>query len=424
MKGYVSLLAAAVAVAAPACYAGQDSVVERSLRPEARPAVAMAVATSTEVRVSDIGFAEWITGFRARAAYEGISAETLDRAFSGVAYDADVIARDSNQSEFTRTIWEYLDRAASDERVAHGQTALMKNAALLSRIEDTYHVPAEIVTAIWGMESAYGSYRGTENVIQALATLAYDGRRGAFFEGQLIAALQILESGDVAPEDMTGSWAGAMGHTQFIPTSFLAHAVDFDGDGQRDIWSDDPTDALASTAAYLAEAGWVEGQPWGMEVILPDGFDVALTGRSVKKGSDDWSALGVRDVHGAAVSDHGDASIILPAGAGGAAFMVFRNFRVLERYNAADAYVIGVGHLADRIRGGPAIRSEWPRDLRALARDERVEMQERLTAAGYDTQGIDGRIGPNTIAAIRGFQRSVGMLPDGYASTLVLDRLR
>jgi membrane-bound lytic murein transglycosylase B len=240
----------------------------------------------------------------------------------------------------------------------------------------------------------------------------------------LVAALKILQAGDTSARQMTGSWAGAMGHTQFIPTSYLAYAVDFDGDGRRDIWADDPTDALASTAAYLARFGWVKGQPWGVEVALPKGFDYGQTGDGVKKSAAAWAAMGVRAADGSVVPNHGNASILVPAGARGAALMIFKNFNVIERYNAADAYVIAVGHLSDRIAGGPEIRSGWPRGDRALKFAERQELQQRLTRAGFDTRGVDGRIGPNTIAAVRAYQRSFGMIPDGYASLDILKRLR
>ena len=215
-----------------------------------------------------------------------------------------------------------------------------------------------------------------------------------------------------------------MGHTQFIPTSYLAYAQDFRGDGKRDIWSDDPTDALASTAAYLAQFGWTKGQPWGVEVALPQGFDFGLTGAKIKKGTNEWASLGVRDMRGAPVPNHGRASILLPAGAKGAAFMIFNNFHVIERYNTADAYVIGVGLLSDRIGGAGPLSSGWPTGDRNLRFAEKQEMQQRLTRAGYDTQGVDGIIGPNTISAIRRFQQSHGLVPDGYPSFDILKRLR
>jgi membrane-bound lytic murein transglycosylase B len=373
---------------------------------------------------TNLGLDRWIAGFRRRAISHGISAAVLDRAFRGVEYSSYVIERDRHQGEFTKTIWDYLDSAVSDSRIANGRAALKKHRKLLERIEAKYGVDKEVVVAIWGLESAYGSVRGDVPVIEALATLAYDGRRGAFFESQLLAALKILQSGDTDPRHMTGSWAGAMGHTQFIPTSYLAYAVDFTGDGKRDIWSDDPADALASTAAYLARFGWKHGEPWGVEVTLPRGFDFALAGEKVKKSAAGWAALGVRDTSGHPVADHGPASILLPAGAQGVAFMIFRNFHVIERYNTADAYVIAVGHLADRIGGAPDFRAGWPRDDRALLLSERRELQERLTRAGFSTQGIDGKIGPNTIAAVRAYQRASGLVPDGYPSLAILNRLR
>ncbi|GAA0284857.1 lytic murein transglycosylase [Rhodovulum strictum] len=410
--------------------------LETSPRPNPRPAlteagtqarpvlVKEAALDQVQLSTANIGFQRWIEGFRARALAQGIAPAVFDRAFQGVQYNADVIGRDRNQAEFTRTIWDYLDSAASETRVANGREALERHRALLERIEARFGVDKEVVVAIWGLESAYGTFRGTTPIIEALATLAFDGRRGAFFEDQLIAALRIVQAGDTDARNMTGSWAGAMGHTQFIPTSYLDYAVDFTGDGRRDIWGDDPADALASTAAYLARFGWQRGQPWGGEVQLPRDFDYRLADRSVRRMPSDWAALGVRDMAGRAVPEHGRASILLPAGARGAAFMVFDNFAVIGRYNTADAYVIGVGHLSDRIRGGGPIRSAWPREDRALVFAERQELQERLTRAGFDTKGVDGRIGPNTIAAVRAFQHAAGMIPDGYASLDLLNRLR
>ncbi|MDJ1015502.1 MAG: lytic murein transglycosylase [Paracoccaceae bacterium] len=415
-------LAVSFLVIALAGGAAASPAPDISIAPKPRPDGVALVLTQSQT--SNIAFARWIDRFRQRARAAGIRESVLDQAFRGVRYNTDVITRDRNQSEFTKQIWDYLDSAASQTRVRNGKAALNENRRLLERIEARYEVEAEVVVAVWGLESAYGAYRGTTPIIEALATLAFDGRRGRFFEAQLIAALKIIQSGDVRPRDMQGSWAGAMGHTQFIPTSYLEYAVDFTGDGKRDIWSDNPADALASTAAYLARFGWTKGQPWGVEVRLPRGFDFGLTGERIKKSPRDWAAMGVRDTSGRIVPNHGRASILLPAGAQGAAFMIFDNFHVIERYNTADAYVIGVGHLSDRIAGAGPIRAGWPRDDRNLRFAEKKEMQQLLTKRGFDTDGVDGIIGPNTIAAIRRFQSSLGLIPDGYASFDILKRLR
>ena len=406
--------------------------VDRSLRPEARPSALSAVQTPpapatlappvpAETRAA---FDRWAVGFKSRAQAQGIRPAVLERAFAGIGYDPSVIERDRNQAEFKREIWDYLDSAASPVRVANGQAALQKHRRTLQAIEDRFGVEKEVVTAVWGLESSYGDRRGTMDVVQSLATLAHDGRRGAFFEKQLIGALQIIQAGDVDPRRMTGSWAGAMGHTQFIPTSYLAYAVDFTGDGKRDIWSDDPTDALASTAAYLKRFGWTKGQPWGVEVRLPAGFNANLAKRDIKRSPSEWAAMGVTDMQGRPVPNHGQAAILLPAGTAGAAFMIFDNFGVIARYNNAEAYVIGVGHLSDRIKGGPEIQTAWPRGYAPLSFDERMEMQQRLQARGYPVEKIDGIIGPQTTEAIRAFQRSIGVNPDGFPSQDVLALLK
>lgn len=368
------------------------------------------------------GFDAWLAGFRPRAAAQGISAATLESGLRGAGFLPGVIERDRNQTEFKRSLEDYLAIAASPERVSMGQAALRQHGAVLGQIEQRFGVERQVVTAIWGLESFYGTRRGDVPVISALATLAYEGRRGAFFEAQLIAALKILQNGDVAAQAMTGSWAGAMGHTQFIPTSYLAYAVDFRGDGKRDIWSEDPTDALASTAAYLAKSGWTRGQPWGVEVRLPAGFGGPF-GRGSTRSPGDWAAAGVRDMEGRVVPDHGAASILIPAGAAGPAFMVFRNFTVITRYNNAESYVIGVGHLSDRILGRPPIRGAFPPDAAGMTQEDRQLLQRRLTAQGFDTEGSDGVIGPNTRAAISAYQRSAGLAVTGEPSLALLARL-
>ncbi len=404
---------------------GAFAAPSESMRPALRPAyLADTRALQVmQVSASNQGFQGWVVDFKDRAQGHGISRPVLDRAFVGVGLDEEIIRRDRNQAEFSKAIWEYLDSAVSDLRIKNGRAALSKYNDTLTRIERQYGVEKEVVVAVWGLESAYGAFRGRNDIIQSLATLSYEGRRGAFFEEQLIAALRIVQAGDTDPRNMTGSWAGAMGHTQFMPTSYLDYAVDFTGDGRRDIWSDDPTDALASTAAYLKRFGWVTDQPWGVEVTLPSGFDYQLVNRRIEKSPSDWAALGVMSTAGGAVPNHGAASILLPAGAQGPALMIFKNFSVLERYNTADSYVIGVGHLSDRISGASPLRADWPRDDRALSFAEREELQRRLTSAGFDTLGVDGRIGPKTIDAVRAYQVARGLTPDGYASLRLLERL-
>ena len=376
------------------------------------------------IQVQANGFARWVGNFRARALRAGIRPATFDAAFSGVQYLPDTIRRDRNQSEFVKPLAEYMGTAASDLRIASGRDMLRKHARLLARLEATYGVEPHVIVAFWGMESNYGKRRGDTPLISTLATLAFDGRRGRFFEKQLIAALKILQRGDIAPSQMTGSWAGAMGHTQFIPTSFDAYAVDFTGDGRRDIWSDDPSDALASTAAYLKRFGWRKGQPWGVEVRLPRGFDYNQSNRSVKMSPAAWAQIGVRGTDGRAVPNYGTASLITPTGGRGPAFLVFRNFDVIGRYNNAQAYKIGVGRLGDRLRGMPALQVAFPAGERSLFRSERRELQQRLVARGFDTGGIDGKVGPATRRAIRAYQTSVGLPADGYASITLLERLR
>ncbi|GAA6200815.1 lytic murein transglycosylase [Aquicoccus sp. SU-CL01552] len=394
-----------------------------SLRPSLRPA-RMEATMPEGNEVENARFQAWVRAFKRRAASQGIRRDVLDRAFAGVHFDPEVIRLDRNQSEFVKPIWEYLDSAVSDSRISNGRNALQEHRAVLDRIERDYGVDREVVLAIWGMETNFGGFRGRNNVVRSLSTLAFEGRRASFFEAQLIAALRILQSGDTTPDRMTGSWAGAMGHTQFMPTSYLEHAVDFTGDGRRDIWSEDPSDALASTAAYLKRFGWTKHQPWGVEVRLPQDFDFRLAQRTITKSPADWARMGVVGMDGKPVPNHGAAAILLPAGGRGAAFMIFNNFKVIERYNPADAYVIGVGHLADRIAGGGPIRATWPRGDRGLSFTERKEMQKHLTAKGFSTAGIDGRIGPKTMAAVRAYQLANGLLPDGYASLELLKRLR
>jgi membrane-bound lytic murein transglycosylase B len=382
----------------------------------------MARSTPQYRPVPNAEFDTWVAGFRARTT--GIDPATMTTAFRNIGFLPEVIERDRNQTEFKRSLQDYLAIAASDERITKGRAAYARERRTLDALERRYGVEAHVVTAVWGLESFFGERRGDIPVMSALATLAYDGRRGAFFEKQLVAALKILQNGDVTVDRMTGSWAGAMGHTQFIPTSYQLYAVDFTGDGRRDIWSEDPADALASTAAYLAKSGWVKGQPWGLEVRLPAGFNPALAGRTSTRSPSDWAALGVRDMEGGPVSNHGPASIIIPEGLAGPAFMTFRNFTAITRYNNSESYVIGVGHLSDRILGRGPIRGAFPPDASGMTIDDRKELQRLLTAQGFDTEGSDGVIGGKTRTSISGYQSSRGLDVTGEPSLPLLTRLR
>ncbi len=338
--------------------------------------------------VANPGYDAWVAAFRPRALSRGVSAAAFDNAFAGAGYLPGVIERDRAQTEFTRSLEDYLQIAANDEKVVRGRAAMARNRAALSAIESRYGVDAHIVAAIWGVESDFGNRMGAVPVVSALSTLAYDGRRGAFFEDQLVAALEILERGDVAADRMTGSWAGAMGHTQFIPTSYQAYAVDFTDDGRRDIWSADPTDALASAANYLSRSGWRRGQPWSEEADPGDGR----------------------------------GSLIAPQ-AGGPAFRIYPNFGVIKRYNNSTNYALGVGYLASRLAGGGPIRGTFPPDAYGLTQDQRIALQFRLNRAGYDAGSPDGVIGSGTRRAIEAFQRSRGLPVTGEPSASLLAAL-
>ena len=341
------------------------------------------------VPVQNANFSAWLERFRPRARNAGISNSTLDAAFANAGYVPGVVARDGTQIQTRRTLEEYLSIATSDERLAKGRIAIARHANTLSAIEAKYGVDANIIAAIWGMESQFGEKRGQISVISSTATLAFDGRRADFYESQLIAALRILDRGDTTPAALTGSWAGAMGHTQFIPTSYQSFAVDFTGDGRRDIWGEDPADALASTASYLSRNGWRTGLKWGAEAGTG-----GPSGRTIQPQS------------------------------GGVRFTVTRNFNVLKTYNNSDLYAIGVGHLADRLGGAGPLQGSFPRDANGLSKEDRLTIQRTLSSRGYDIGTIDGVIGAKTEAAISDFQRAQGLTVTGTASTDVLARLR
>ncbi|WP_373185068.1 lytic murein transglycosylase [Halopseudomonas sp.] len=371
-------------------------------------------------------FAQWKQEFRQRALAAGIDQTLFDRAFAGVEPNPGILRADSSQPEFTRPVWEYLDGALSSTRIARAQRLLQEHAATLAEIEQRYGVDRHILVAIWGLESNFGSNMGDNYVIRALATLAHQGRRPDFAHAQLLAALEILQRGDISPEGMLGSWAGAMGQTQFIPTTYNSYAVDFDGDRKRDIWNSS-ADALASAANYLRVSNWQSEQPWGAEVSLAGDFDYALADMSIRKPIAEWATLGVRNARGGPLqlADGGQAaSLLLPAGYQGPAFLVLNNFRSILRYNNSTSYALAIGLLAERIQGKGEVVASWPTDDQPLARSERLELQERLKAVGFDPGGVDGIIGANTRQALRNFQIALGLPADGYPSKPLLEKLR
>ena len=350
----------------------------------------------------------------ARARLEGISRTLLDRFGTKAVFVGEVSERESAQPEFTLPVRRYIERAVSVQRVAEGRDAKGRMTAGFDQIEGRFGVDRAVLAAIWGIESAYGTRLGGFSVPNALATLAGISGRSRFFEDELVAALRIVDSGAVSLDGMVGSWAGAMGHTQFMPSSYLAHAVSLRGKGQPDIWGEDPSDALASTANYLAAHGWREGVPWGFGVELTDGFDHMLPGLEEPRPVEDWAGHGVRLPDGSDRSGNPSFSVLLPAGHTGPAFLVSENFGVLRQYNRSIQYALSVGLLADRISGSPEPDLHWPADALHLSRAEILAMQRLLVQLGHDTGGTDGIVGPATIAAGRDFQRSAGLVPDGH----------
>jgi len=349
----------------------------------------------------------------------GVSAETARSVLAGAEYLERVIELDRRQPEFTTSFADYLNRRVNDTRIDKGRQLLIEHAELLQRVTNETGVPAAYLLSFWGMETNYGGYFGKMSVPSSLATLACDERRKTFFTRQLIAALQIVDEGAISPEQMEGSWAGAMGHVQFMPTVFLKHAVDADGDGRRDLWNSLP-DALMSAGQFLQSMGWDGDYRWGREVQLPDNFNFALAdGR--RKSLDQWNQLGVTDVTGAPLAQEViDAALIVPAGHQGPAFLAYHNFKVIMGWNRSEFYAIAVGHLADRIAGAGGLQNPPPVDAPALSRDNILQLQLQLEQRGYSAGTPDGIMGPATRAAIRQYQIANALVADGYPGPQVL----
>ncbi len=355
----------------------------------------------------------------------GISRSVFDRFTADFVLDPEVVQLATSQPEHVKPPGAYITDLVTPQRVETGRALATKHATVLAAIESAYGVDRHVLLAVWGVESAYGTAMGSRSVVRSLATLAVaDARRAPFWRNELIAALRILQDGQTAPETFVGSWAGATGHTQFIPSAYAAHAVDFDKDGRRDIWGN-VADALASTANYLRTSGWSANAPWGFEVILPPEFDHAWSAPGRSQALSQWLAMGVRIPASPGNAHLGlPLQLVLPAGAQGPAFLVTRNFRTILRYNNAQMYALAVGHLADRIAGGAPLAAAWPSSDKPLARAEREELQRLLAARGHDTGGFDGIMGDQTRAAIRSTQRTLNLAQDGHPSFDLLQRLR
>jgi len=378
-------------------------------------------ATTTPVaheQKKSVSFNAWLADFSRDAAAQGISTRALS-ALDNVRYIERIIELDRHQPEFVRPIWDYLDGAVSRTRIANGQAKLAEHRQTAMQMQQRFGVPAEVIVAIWGIESDYGRNFGSFSALSAFATLAYEGRRSEFARTELLAALRIIDSGEIAAEEMIGSWAGAMGHTQFIPSSFESFAKDGDGDGRRDIWGSIP-DVMASTANYLAQAGWEANQPWGVEVVLPANFDFTQTDR---RSSAEWANQGIKAINGT-LPNFASASVIVPAGVQGPAFLVGPNFNAILRYNNATSYALAVATLSDAIMDRPGVQQSWPRDQVPLTRVQVRELQEALNARGYSVGTADGIMGPNTRNGLRAFQHDQGLIPDGFATQSLLQRIK
>ena len=369
-------------------------------------------------------FADWRAAFLGHARSQGLAGKILAGFESRATLLDETLSRQQAQAEFLLSTADYMARVVSPQRVADGRDALAATLEALADIERSRAVDRGILTAIWGIESSYGQQRGSFPVLDALATLAACGRRQEMFEAELLAALRIIEAGAADAGNLVGSWAGAMGHVQFMPSSYLEHAVAFRGSGRPDIWGDDPRDALASAANYLAKYGWTDGLPWGFEIRLPTGFDLSLTGLAVELSAEAWQDQGIRIPGRVSAAGIGDSSIIIPAGATGPAVLVTRNFHVLRRYNNSLNYALAVGLLSELVLGRGGLAKPWPSGIRPLTPAQTVELQQLLSGHGHDTGGIDGIAGPSTVASLQAFQDSAGLVPDGLVDQAALDQLR
>ncbi|SIO21415.1 lytic murein transglycosylase [Bradyrhizobium erythrophlei] len=380
--------------------------------------------TASAIRQAAANFPNCVASMWPDAARRNITQQNFERFTTGLEPDLRIMDLMDSQPEFTKAIWDYLDILVNDNRLAKGREILAKYKPQFDAAEKTYGVDRYAVAAIWGIESNYSTQMGDRSVLNSTATLACIGRRQAYFKDEFLSALEILNRGDLKPEQMRGSWAGAFGPTQFMPTAFKRYAVDGDGDGRRDV-VDDPADLIASTANNLKKDGWQTGQTWGYEVVLPQNFNFMLADRAKAMPIAKWQQQGLKRADGKPFPNATETAYLLaPAGAEGPGFLMLQNFRVIMKYNPAEAYALAIGHFADRLRGGPPFVQPWPRQERVLSRAERLELQQLLAQRGFYRGTPDGQFGGQTREALRSFQASIGAPADGFASADVLERLR
>jgi lytic murein transglycosylase len=380
--------------------------------------------TAQAIRAAAADFQGCLQRLWPLAARHGVSRNVYAAYTSALTPDLRIMDLLDSQPEFTKSVWDYLDQLVSDERIAQGRALLERYRSTFDAVERAYGVDRYIIAAIWGVETNYGTLGGDRPVIRSTATLACIGRRQNYFREEFLSALEILARGDVKPDRLVGSWAGAFGPTQFMPTAFKRYAVDFDRDGRRDVVDSIP-DIIASTANNLKRDGWVTGQTWGYEVVVPATFDFTLADRARWMPVREWERAGITRAGDKPFPRPDDrAFLLVPAGVQGPGFLMLANFRVILRYNPAEAYALAIGHLADRLRGAPPFVQRWPRYERVLSRGERLELQQLLGRHGYDVGEQDGHLGAKTRAAIRDFQTRLGRVPDGFASIAILNQLR
>jgi lytic murein transglycosylase len=376
------------------------------------------------IREAAANFGRCVASMWPDAARRRISQASFQRFTAGLEPDLRIMDLMDSQPEFTKAVWDYLDILVNDNRLAKGREILAKYKPQFDAVERAYGVDRYIIASIWGIESNYSTMMGDRNVLNSTATLACIGRRQKYFKDEFLSALEILHRGDLRPEQLRGSWAGAFGPTQFMPTAFKRFAVDADGDGRRDVVGN-PADLIASTANNLKKGGWRPGQTWGYEVVLPAGLNFMLADRGKAMTIAQWEHLGLKRANGQPFPNPANRAYLLaPAGAGGPGFLMQQNFRVIMKYNPAEAYALAIGHFADRLRGGAPFVQPWPRQERVLSRAERLELQQQLAQRGFYRSALDGQIGSRTRKALRGFQASIGTPADGFASSDVLERLR